>query len=157
MVLVANAVSKSRTTGKKKATVNKQSGSQEHAESIASPSSRRSMSVEAGIQEASADGPSSGNLAEKICMDDPRSDGSELQKGRPMSPGTLSLMCDEQDTMFMEAASPNGRLGNGVSIPLPLAYGPETTSLYAEQERRVLTALRDSLQNLVQRGTIKGM
>ncbi|KAI3955184.1 hypothetical protein MKW92_039580, partial [Papaver armeniacum] len=155
MVLVANAVSKPRTTGKKKATVEKQSGSQEHAESIAAPSSRQSMSVEAGIQEAPADDPSSGNLAEKICMDDPRSNGSELQKGRPMSPGTLSLMCDEQDTMFTKAASPNGRLGNGVSIPLPSAYGPET-GLYAEQERRVLTAFRDSLQNLVQRGTIKG-
>ncbi|KAI3898921.1 hypothetical protein MKW92_015511 [Papaver armeniacum] len=154
LVVVANSVPKPRTTDKR-ATVENQAESQENTGSIVAPSARQSMSVEAGIQETSKDDPSSGNLSENICMDNPRSDGSDLQKERPMSPGTRALMCDEEDTMFMAAASPNGRLGNGGSKPLPSAYGPETTGLYAEQERRVLTAFRDSLQNLVQRGTIK--
>ncbi|MCL7033823.1 hypothetical protein MKW94_002104, partial [Papaver nudicaule] len=152
MVVVANEVSKTRPTVKKN-TIEKKAESQAD-ESIAAPSSRQSMSVEAGSVEILAD-PSNGNLAEKTCTDDPRSDGSDLPNGRPMSPGTLALMCDEQDTMFMAAASPNGRLGNGGNTPLPSGYGPETTGLYAEQERRVLTAFRDSLQHLVQRGTIK--
>ncbi|KAI3992604.1 hypothetical protein MKX01_007926 [Papaver californicum] len=154
LVVVANSVPKPRTTGTR-ATVEKQAESQEHTKSTVAPSSRQSISIKAGTQETSADDPLSRNLSEKVRMDDPRSDGSDLQNGRPMSPGTLALMCDEQDTMFMAAASPNGRLGNSGSMPLPSAYGPETTGLYAEQERRVLTAFRDSLQNLVQRGTIK--
>ncbi|KAF6164427.1 hypothetical protein GIB67_025253 [Kingdonia uniflora] len=80
---------------------------------------------------------------------DSKSDGSDEQKGVPMSPETLALMCDEQDTVFIsDTLSPNGRLdaGQGQSMP----------ELYVEQERLVLTGFRDYLRRLVTCGTIKG-
>ncbi|CAI0543344.1 unnamed protein product [Linum tenue] len=48
------------------------------------------------------------------------SDGGDASKSRPMSPGTLALMCDEQDTMFMAASSPNGLTGHGGITALQL-------------------------------------
>ncbi|XP_039014647.1 mannose-6-phosphate isomerase-like [Hibiscus syriacus] len=34
-------------------------------------------------------------------------DENDVQNGRPLSHGTRALMCDEEDTMFMEVKSPN--------------------------------------------------
>ncbi|XP_078431840.1 protein tesmin/TSO1-like CXC 5 [Wolffia australiana] len=69
--------------------------------------------------------------------------------GRPMSPGTLALMCDEQDSMFMSSSSQNpavfSRLHSGQSMP----------EIYVEQERCILTEFRDYLRNLVTYGKIK--
>ncbi|CAI0390049.1 unnamed protein product, partial [Linum tenue] len=78
------------------------------------------------------------------------SDDVDASKLRPMSPGTLALMCDEEDTMFMAASSPNGSLqspDNGQGV---------TTESYVEQERVVLTKFRDCLQNLIMLGEEKG-
>ncbi|GFP94742.1 protein tesmin/tso1-like cxc 5 [Phtheirospermum japonicum] len=66
------------------------------------------------------------------------SDGVDVSKGRPMSPSTLALMCDEQDTMFTSAASSSGlAVDNNISSQLREEQG--VTEAYAEQERIVLT------------------
>lgn len=80
------------------------------------------------------------------------SDDADMAKGRPMSPTTLALMCDEQDTMFMAASSSNNRLigqDNCVS-------SSQLTEVYAEQERIVLAKFRDCLNRLITCGEIKG-
>ena len=103
-----------------------------------------------------ADDCSSANQAGKASPEDFSSDGSDMPKGRPMSPGTLALMCDEQDTMFMAAASPNGIMGHGCSTYSELPYAQGMTEIYAEQERIVLTKFRDCLNRLITFGEIKG-
>ena len=65
-----------------------------------------------------------------------------------MSPGTLALMCDEQDTMF-EASLNAG-------MPPRFPYNQNMSEVYAEQERCVLTEFRDCLHRLVNYGRIKG-
>ncbi|KAK9130908.1 hypothetical protein Sjap_011395 [Stephania japonica] len=104
---------------------------------------------------AVADDRSSGNQADKISEEDSGSDGADPQKGRPMSPGTLALMCDEQDTMFMANASPNGALDQVRDAPLQLPYGHGMSEVYAEQERLVLTGFRDCLRRIITYGRIK--
>ncbi|GMH03303.1 hypothetical protein Nepgr_005142 [Nepenthes gracilis] len=100
---------------------------------------------------AAAAGCSSRNPDDKRGPDD--SDGADGSKVRPMSPGTLALMCDEQDTMFT-ADSPRGLAGHGGATALQL---PEQgiTEVYAEQERIVLTKFRDCLNKLITFGEIK--
>ncbi|XP_021903130.1 protein tesmin/TSO1-like CXC 5 [Carica papaya] len=98
---------------------------------------------------------SSANQVDKVGIDDSSSDGVDALKGRPMSPGTLALMCDEQDTMFMAASSPNGSIGHGCSISSQLPHGQGMTEIYAEQERIVLTKFRDCLNRLITFGEIK--
>lgn len=72
-----------------------------------------------------------------------------------MSPSTLALMCDEQDTMFTTAASPN-RLEVHYNVSSQLPLEPGTTEAYEEQERIVLTKFRDCLNRLITLGEIKG-
>jgi hypothetical protein len=92
---------------------------------------------------------SGGTHMGKASLDDPRSDCTDDQKSsRPMSPGTLALMCDEQDTMFATSE-------NAVAQPT-MAVNPNSSELYAEQERCVLTEFRDCLRKLVQYGRMKG-
>lgn len=95
------------------------------------------------------------NLAEETKPGESGSDGASVSKGRPMSPSTLALMCDEQDTMFATAAAPN-RLDvhSNASSQLPLEQG--MTEAYGEQERIVLTKFRDCLNRLITLGEIKG-
>ncbi|KAF3783962.1 tesmin/TSO1-like CXC 5 protein [Nymphaea thermarum] len=81
---------------------------------------------------------------------------AETQKSRPMSPGTLALMCDEQDTMFMAAASPSAVAGLGSRMAPRLPNSGRPSELYAEQERRVLTEFRDCLQKLITVGRMRG-
>uniref|UniRef100_A0A5B7A9F0 CRC domain-containing protein n=1 Tax=Davidia involucrata TaxID=16924 RepID=A0A5B7A9F0_DAVIN len=109
---------------------------------------------ESDVEKAVADDCSSENQAEKIGLDESSSDGADVSKGRPMSPGTLALMCDEQDTMFMAAASPK-LLGHGCNASSQLPYGQGMTEAYAEQERIVLTKFRDCLNRLITLGEIK--
>ncbi|XP_031474158.1 protein tesmin/TSO1-like CXC 5 isoform X2 [Nymphaea colorata] len=80
---------------------------------------------------------------------------AETQKSRPMSPGTLALMCDEQDTMFMAAASPSAVPGLGSRMAPRLPSSDRPSELYAEQERRVLTEFRDCLQKLITVGRMR--
>ncbi|KAJ0746690.1 putative transcription factor Tesmin family [Helianthus annuus] len=77
------------------------------------------------------------------------SDGS---KGRPMSPGTLALMCDEQDTVFTSSTS-NGPNPTDARSQLPT--GQVVTETYAAQEKIVLTAFRDCLNKLITLGELK--
>ncbi|KAM0896055.1 hypothetical protein ACQ4PT_023431 [Festuca glaucescens] len=92
---------------------------------------------------------SGGTHMGKASLDDSRPDYTDDQKSsRPMSPGTLALMCDEQDTMFATSE-------NVVAQPT-VAVNPNRSKLYAEQERCVLTEFRDCLRKLVQYGRMKG-
>ncbi|KAJ0263088.1 CRC domain-containing protein [Hirschfeldia incana] len=83
----------------------------------------------------------------------PEGSNSDVSKENPLSPATLALMCDdEQDTIFMVAASePKGSVDPG---------GCRTNSQgqsqnYAEQERVILTRLRDRLSRLVSYAELK--
>ncbi|KAM5565507.1 protein tesmin/TSO1-like CXC 6 [Rosa sericea] len=83
------------------------------------------------------------------------SDGGDVQNSRPMSPGTLALMCDEQDKMFMAAELPNGITTNSQSTTQNPSQEIGCTEVYEEQERVVLTGFRDFLNLLITRGSIK--
>ena len=74
----------------------------------------------------------------------------ESHGGRPMSPGTLALMCDEQDSMFMAPSSHS----TGVSTRFP--SGQSMPEIFIEQERCILSEFRDCLRNLITYGKIKG-
>ncbi|XP_076906750.1 protein tesmin/TSO1-like CXC 5 [Bidens hawaiensis] len=81
------------------------------------------------------------------------SDGS---KGRPMSPGTLALMCDEQVTVFTSSTS--NRLGLGPSTTdatSQLPSGQVVSETYAAQEKIVLTTFWDCLKKLITLGELK--
>ncbi|XP_057861423.2 protein tesmin/TSO1-like CXC 5 isoform X1 [Cryptomeria japonica] len=83
------------------------------------------------------------------CVDDSESDGiADNRKQRAMSPGTLALMCDEQDSLFMPSASPSGDPSRG-------SYNQHALEVYAEQERAVLTEFRDCLRKIISVGTWK--
>ncbi|XP_058114188.1 protein tesmin/TSO1-like CXC 5 isoform X2 [Magnolia sinica] len=105
---------------------------------------------EPDVREASADDFSSVNQGEKMGTDELGSDGADVQKGMPMSPGTLALMCDEQDTLFNTLASPSGSAGHGRGTSLCSQYSSQgITKIYAEQERLILTELRECLLKLI--------
>uniref|UniRef100_A0A1D1XMS3 Protein lin-54 n=2 Tax=Anthurium amnicola TaxID=1678845 RepID=A0A1D1XMS3_9ARAE len=87
-----------------------------------------------------------GNMA----LEESELDGAEVHSGgRPMSPGTLALMCDEKDPMFM----PSGSRNTGASLRVP--SGQSMPEVYMEQERCILTEFRDCLRNLVTYGKLK--
>lgn len=88
-----------------------------------------------------------GNQADKTGPDDSSADGS---KRRSLSPETMSLMCDEQDTMLMVAASPNFSVEPTSQLP----NGQD--QVYAEQEKVVLTKFRDCLNRIITCGEFKG-
>lgn len=68
------------------------------------------------------------------------------RKKRAMSPGTLALMCDEQDTLFTAPPSPSGGLFSAGPYP----------SLIAERERVILSEFRDCLRSIVSVGKRRG-
>lgn len=107
------------------------------------------------VEKAVADDCSSGNHVGKISPSESTSDGADVLTGRPMSPGTQALWCDEQDT-FMAAASPKGLMGSDPNTSSQLLHGKGMTEVYAEQERVVLTKFRDCLNRLITFGEIKG-
>ncbi|XP_043703258.1 protein tesmin/TSO1-like CXC 5 [Telopea speciosissima] len=110
---------------------------------------------EPDIEKVVVDDRSSGNQADKMGTDNSGSDGADTQNGRPMSPGTLALMCDEQDTMFMAAPSPNGTMCHGRKTSPRWPNGQGMSEMYAEQERLVLTAFRDYLRKITTSAQIK--
>ncbi|XP_011078441.1 protein tesmin/TSO1-like CXC 5 [Sesamum indicum] len=99
------------------------------------------------------DKPSLENQTEKANPDESGSDGADVSKGRPMSPSTLALMCDEADTIFSTTASIGSVVHSNVSSQLPDEQG--LTEAYVEQERIVLTKFRDCLNRLITLGEIK--
>ncbi|XP_030448185.2 protein tesmin/TSO1-like CXC 5 isoform X1 [Syzygium oleosum] len=102
-----------------------------------------------------ADNCSSSSQVDKSGNEESVSDSAEAPNGRPMSPGTLALMCDEQDTMFMAAASPSGLMGHDCNSSSQVSHGQGITEVYAEQERIVLAKVRDCLNKLITFGEIK--
>ncbi|XP_012076723.1 protein tesmin/TSO1-like CXC 5 isoform X3 [Jatropha curcas] len=124
--------------------------------SLASSTQERLQSQkEADAEKINAYDCSIANQADKVGPDGSSSDGADVPKGRPMSPGTLALMCDEQDTMFMTAASPNRLTGHGCSFTSQLPCGQGMTEIYAEQERIVLSKFRDCLNRIIMFGELK--
>ncbi|KAK7314464.1 hypothetical protein VNO77_32988 [Canavalia gladiata] len=123
--------------------------------SLASSTQERLPSQKDGdVEKAMADDCSSANQTDKISPENSSSDGADVPKGRPMSPGTLALMCDEQDTMFMTAASPTGPMTHACNTSSQFPYGQGMTEVYAEQERIVLTKFRDFLNRVITMGEI---
>ncbi|XP_050384284.1 protein tesmin/TSO1-like CXC 5 [Argentina anserina] len=110
---------------------------------------------ESDTQKVVTDDCTTANQADQISPEDSNSDGVDGPKGRPMSPGTLALMCDEQDTMFMSAASPSRLIGDGYNISSQLPNGQGMTEVYTEQERVVLAKFRGCLNMLITRGELK--
>lgn len=103
---------------------------------------------------AQAKDPSSDNQIERTKPEESGSDGADVSKGRPISPSTLALMCDEGDTMFTSVASSSGFVE--CNEPSQLPTEPGLNEAYAEQERIVLTKFRECLNRLITLGEIKG-
>lgn len=82
-------------------------------------------------------------------------DEGDLQNGRPESPGTIALMCDEKETILMEVDSPREATGNGEGVAAESSCEQNLSEKYAEQERMVLTTFRDFLNRLITCGSIK--
>lgn len=97
-----------------------------------------------------------GNQADRDGTSDSRSDGCDTQNDEPMSPGTLALMCDEKDTMFMAAGFPNGGTTQSGNMTQKSSSENSCTELYAEQESLVLKGFVDFLIRLSTRGRMKG-
>ncbi|XP_059460431.1 protein tesmin/TSO1-like CXC 5 isoform X3 [Corylus avellana] len=106
-------------------------------------------------QNAISDDRLSWNQVDRDGTSDSGSDGTNIDDGRPMSPRTLALMCDEPDTIFMAAGSPDGVAGHGQNTSQKSSNGHVFTRLYAEQERLVLTGIRDFLNRLITCGSIQ--
>ncbi|CAO2841915.1 unnamed protein product [Amaranthus hypochondriacus] len=121
--------------------------------SHASPNEDRFQSQDKPDVKNVPDNSSGGNQTDRTGPDDFNLEGNDQPKSRPLSPLTLALRCDEQDTMFMAGGSPNG-LANHIhqSSHLP---EQSTSEIYAEQERIVLTNFRDCLNRLITFGELK--
>lgn len=134
----------------------KQAEGQTEASLASSTQERVQNQKDSGTDKDMHDCCSSGDQGEKISMEESSLDGADVSKRRPMSPGTLALMCDESDAMFAAAVtSPNdlATLSSNTSSQLP--HGQGVTETYGEQERIVLTKFRDCLNRLITLGEIK--
>ncbi|KAM6583185.1 hypothetical protein CsatB_010187 [Cannabis sativa] len=152
-VLVVVSGEAAKTLAEQRSATEKRTEDQSET-SLASTTQDRLQNQKESDLEKSVDDCSSANQADKTGADDSSSDGADLPKGRPMSPDTLALMCDEQDTMFMAPASPSGT-GHGCNISSQLPYEQGMPELYAEQERLVLSRFRDCLKMVIAFGEIK--
>ncbi|XVE70436.1 hypothetical protein DITRI_Ditri10aG0072600 [Diplodiscus trichospermus] len=154
-VLVVLSGEAAKTLADQRSLTEKRAEDQTGTSLASSIQERLQSQKDSDAEKTMADDRSSANQAEKAGPEDSSSDGTDMPKGRPMSPGTLALMCDEQDAMFMAAASPNGMMDHGCSTSSQLPYGQGMTEIYAEQERIVLTKFRDCLNRLITFGEIK--
>ncbi|KAL9261145.1 tesmin/TSO1-like CXC 5-like protein [Drosera capensis] len=102
---------------------------------------------ETGISESAVAG--SPAAEQPVGPNDSNPDDAEASRVRPMSPATLALMCDEQDTMFMADGLSSGSAAHfcAKSNNKPELRNPE---LYAEKERLILTKFRDCLLRIIQ-------
>ena len=78
-------------------------------------------------------------------------DGERAQ--RPMSPGTLALMCDEKDPLFTAPPSPIGGLA---AEEISTSGSSHAALLYAEQERAILLQYRECLRRIISVGSRRG-
>ncbi|KAJ8528284.1 hypothetical protein K7X08_021976 [Anisodus acutangulus] len=131
----------------------KQAEGQTEASLASSSQERVQNQKDSGTEKDMLDCCSSGDQGEKISTEESSLD---VSKRRPMSPGTLALMCDESDTMFAASvASPNDLATLNCNTSSQLPHGQGMTETYAEQERIVLTKFRDCLNRLITLGDIK--
>lgn len=121
----------------------KQAEDQTETSFVSSTQDRLQSQKDFDAEKTVADDCSSANQADKVFPEDSSSDGADTPKESPMSPGTLALMCDEQDTTFTAAVS-------------QLPCGKGMIEIDAEHERVVLTKFRDCLNRLITFGEIKG-
>ncbi|KAL9224511.1 hypothetical protein vseg_000537 [Gypsophila vaccaria] len=96
-----------------------------------------------------------GNETDKIGTDDSNLDGNDILQSRPMSPLTLALRCDEQDTVFPKSGSSDGLTNDVHTSPQMAEQSTPETEEYAKQERIVLTKFRDCLNRLITYGELK--
>lgn len=94
----------------------------------------------------------------KLFSDRPASSTSPDHGGadrsqRPMSPGTLALMCDEKDPLFTAPPSPIGGLA---AEEVNVSGSSHAALLYAEQERAILLEYRDCLRRIISVGSRRG-
>ncbi|XP_057958202.1 protein tesmin/TSO1-like CXC 5 isoform X2 [Malania oleifera] len=128
----------------------------EDRKSIASsPEESKDIQKEDDVRKAVCDDRLNGPSADGVQAGNSGLAKSDVQCGRPLSPGTLSLMCDEQDTILMMAASPNGVVRRSQNTTLKSSPGEGLTDAYADQERLVLTRFRDFLDRLITCASIK--
>ncbi|XP_054785496.1 protein tesmin/TSO1-like CXC 5 isoform X2 [Prosopis cineraria] len=152
LVLVSGQAAKTLTD--QKMLMEKNSEDQVETSVASSTQEQLPSRKEVDVEKAMADDCSSANQTDKISPDNSSSDGADAPKSRPMSPGTLALMCDEQDTMFITAPSPNGSMAHACNASLRSPYGQGMTEVYAEQERIVLTKFRDFLNRVITMGEL---
>ncbi|KAK3028366.1 hypothetical protein RJ639_039824 [Escallonia herrerae] len=95
-----------------------------------------------------------GNQTIEVQLDSCGSDGGD--NGRPVSPGTLTLLCDEPDALFLEAGSPTGISGCCIETAMNSTNTQGFPQVYAEQERIVLTKFLDLFNGLITSRSIKG-
>ncbi|KAL6006200.1 hypothetical protein ACLOJK_040246 [Asimina triloba] len=153
LVVVSGAAAK--TLGENRGAVEKQDARGDKMENtLSSMQDCNDRQKKADVQKLPSDDRMNVSQPDKASADSSGSDSADAQKGRPMSPGTLALMCDEQDT-FTVSASPSDAAGHGCSLPLQIPCGQGLTEIYAEQERRILTEFRECLRKLITCGKIK--
>ncbi|KAK6941503.1 CRC domain [Dillenia turbinata] len=139
-VLVVLSGEAARTLADNQNSMDKQAENQTETSLASSTQDPVNSQKEADADKPMADDCLSGTQTDKVSHDDSSSDGADAPKSRPMSPGTLALMCDEQDAMFMAAPSPpNGLIGHGCDTSSQLPSGQGMTEVYADQERIILT------------------
>ncbi|AES76818.2 putative transcription factor Tesmin family [Medicago truncatula] len=151
LVLVSGQAAK--TLADQKKTVEKRTEDQTETSLASSTQEQLLSQKEVDVEKAMDDDCSSANQTDKISPGNSCSDGADVPK-RPMSPGTLALMCDEQDSMFMTAASPIGQTTHACNTSSQFPDGQGVTEVYAEQERIVLTQFRDFLNRVITMGEI---
>ncbi|XP_055824965.1 protein tesmin/TSO1-like CXC 5 isoform X2 [Solanum dulcamara] len=109
-----------------------------------------------GVEKVMPDDCSTGIQAESMRVDESRLDSADVSKEGSISPGTLALMCDEQDTIFTAAAAlPNDSTSLIYNTSFQLPHGHGMAEIYPELERIVLAQTRDCLKKLITLGEIK--
>lgn len=104
---------------------------------------------EENSKEASADDCSRRTHNVKSSIEELGSDSGDVDTSRrPLSPGTMALMCDEQDTMFLKSPS---KFASSTQLE-----SQDVADVYAEQERCILMKFRDTLLNLVNCAGMRG-
>ncbi|KMT18006.1 hypothetical protein BVRB_2g032000 [Beta vulgaris subsp. vulgaris] len=90
----------------------------------------------------------------RICTGSSGLDESDALNGRPASPGTMALMCYEQEAVLMEEGSREFIVDSQNKAP-ETSCEQQITESFIEQERVVLTRFRDFLNRLITCGSIK--
>ncbi|XP_074333831.1 protein tesmin/TSO1-like CXC 6 isoform X3 [Apium graveolens] len=147
-LVVVSAEASSKLAGKKH-TTNEDAQMDQCEASVASSNQLHEDKLVGGVQVSSG-----GN---KVQTDATGSGPVDIQHDRAMSPGTLELMCDEQDRTFLEAQSPSVVAGCSKQPKMNSSCTEGCTDIYVEQERLVLTNFLNCLNKLVTSGSIQVM